>query len=233
MLTIRKAGRSDINGIMVVEEMFGSSMRASKEVMLQRIDKCAKNGWFLVAVKEDRIVGYVVMQPTHVTPGQCDSWETATDNGSLNKTFNESGKNIYIVSLATDESIPGATELLAHATFIQWLETRKVAFMFCSRMPGFAEAHTKDDVSADDYWQQKRADGSPQDWMLHLYWKMTGVQPFRLLLNGFKPDSESGGHGVLFILTNPYIAIKTITPLIYHAGFIAGARTKGKEIEEQ
>lgn len=226
MVKIRPARMDDLEGIIrVEEETFGSigeNATASSAIMASRIARCNSgvNKWFWVAEKEKgHVVGYIVLQPTRLTPKECTSWETATDHGTLNGTFDEKGDNVYVVSLAVRrEAAAGTSELLVHAAFTEWAASGKRFFMFCSRVPGFAAMHRKTGISIEDYWFRRRKDGSPSDPMLRMYWRLTGgAEPYILLKNGFPPDKESGGHGVLFAADDPAKALRAVAFLAYAA----------------
>lgn len=223
MLKIRLAVRADIDGIMEVErETFGGigkDAMASRETILERIRICNTHPskWFWIAEHEGQIVGYVIWQPTYLSSEQCTSWSVATDEGTLQRTFDEAGENVYGVSLAVcKRSPPGIAELLCHTEFVQWQETGKKILMLCSRIPGFAEAHRETGIDVEEYWQLTNKNGSPKDPMLHLYWRFTGGgRPFSLLKNGFPPDEDSGGHGVLFVADDVSAALRGVVRNLY------------------
>ena len=233
MVEIRLATIEDFDGIMEVEQEefgpLGQGAMASSEVMANRIALCNSQdpGWFWVAEHERRIVGDMILQPTHLTPAECTSWDRATDRGTLVSTFDRTGQNVYVVSLAASQSAPpGTSDLLMHASLVAWARHGGI-YMFVSRMPGFARAHRTSAISPEEYWQLKRRDGSPRDPMLRLYWTRSGrVEPFRLLRDGFPPDEESGGHGVLFVLTDPYRALLATAEYVHQGGVAAGARPR-------
>lgn len=235
MLQVRPAALIDIPGIMTVEQEtfgeIGEDAMAAEEIMQKRISLCngASHRWFWVAVADGEVVGDIVLQPTRLSPEACTSWSAATDDGTLAATFDSNGENVYVVSLAVSLRAPyGASYVLAHAAFLEWLRAGKKLFMFCSRMPGFASAHRASGVSPEAYWRLKRHDGGPQDPMLHLYWEMTGgAEPSRLLKDGFPPDTESGGHGVFFAARDPVKALHALAGLIYASGVKEGRRLSG------
>lgn len=234
MIEIRPAMLNDLKGIMKVEEMtFGSFSReamASAGVMAERIELCNSNAikWFWLAQLKDEIFGYIILQPTKLAPEQCVSWEKATDYGTLKNTFDNNGDNVYIVSLASCQNAPiGVSELLVHAGTSSWAMSGKKNIIFCSRMPGFALMNRKTGISAEDYWQLKYKDGKPKDSMIRMYWEMAGkVNPSFLLKNGFPPDKESGGHGVLFVINDSAKALRATASLIYRAGMRNNKKNK-------
>jgi len=226
-MKVRPATVGDLRAIMEVEKatfgQIGSGASATKSVMKKRISLCNKGlyNWFLVAESDDGVVGYMILQPTSLTSNKCTSWHHATDNGELQKTFDENGENIYVVSFAVKEDAPQwVGTFLAHASITEWLRSGKKCFMFCSRMPGFTEMRRKKKITPERYWRLTRRDGSPYDPMLNYYWSMLGgVHPRRLLKNGFPPDKESDGYGVLFVAQDPLKSLRAIIRHIYSAGF--------------
>lgn len=223
MLTIRPATiRDDLDGIMGLEEecfhQDGLHAMASTEMMARRIEWCngADPPWFYVATCKGYHVGYVIMQPTNLEPDDCTSWAAATDDGTMERTFDREGKHVYAVSFGVISSAPSHTSDMLVQTSLQYrLYAGKQYYMFCSRMPKFRDAHEKTGITAADYWQQRRADdGLPRDSLLNMYTKMFGELPTRLLPNGFPPDEASGGHGVLFVAKDPLLNLRSIAARI-------------------
>ena len=214
MTTIRLATANDLPGIMDVEAAeFGADMATTSAIMASRIKQCNQEGigCFWVAEEDSVISGTMILQPTNITAKTCSSWEMATDNGTLNGTFAPAGSNVYVVSLGVHAWASAiTTPLLVKSSFEFW-QRHGGDYLFCSRVPSFSEVNQKTGISIQDYWQEKRADGGPKDWMMHEYWSMTGKSsPVRLLENGFPPDKASNGHGVLFAANNPDLALVAI-----------------------
>lgn len=234
MITIRPAELKDLDQVIALEEEefgpIGENAAASREIMKQRIillNTNVEKEWFWVAESHGKVVGDIVMQPTHMSPDECRSWAHATDNGTLKETFDPKGKNIYIVSLVASADAPfGVADMVMHASVARWA-MHGGRYFFASRMPGFLRAHKKTGVEAEEYWKLKRpSDGGPRDQMLRLYWVMSGkVEPVRLLKDGFPPDVDSGGHAVLFVLTNPRRALFATAKQVYVSGIAEGRRT--------
>lgn len=221
MFKVRMAEPGDLPGIMKIErQTFGevdASAMASSELMAERMSllNASPSGWFWVAVDDaGEVVGDVILQPTDLGPDDCTSWAGATDSGCLTTTFKKDGRNIYIVSFAVRADVP---ELLVslplfRALIDRWKEHGGF-LMFCSRMPGFARAHAQSGMSPGEYMLLRRGDG-PRDSVLRLWWAVSGkVWPYKLLLNGYPPDAESGGHGALFALDDPTRAFCAVTEL--------------------
>ena len=225
MATIRPAIPQDIEGIMALEvETFGplgEGAMAHQTMMEKRITLCNQGEYqfFWVAIKQKGVVAYIILQPTSLTQKECTSWGAATDDGTLQKTFDPTGPNLYVVSLAESKRAPiGTTELLLHASAVVWVK-RGGLYMFCSRIPGFAKAHRETGIKAEQYWRLTRSDGGPRDPMLRYYWSRSGGgSPLCLLPNGFPPDKESMGHGVFFALHDPYQALHALGQLLHDLG---------------
>ena len=227
MLVIRPAVRDDIEGIMNLEietfEPVGDGAMASRDLMLSRINLCNsierhEPDWFWVADYDGKIVGDMILQPTHMQPENCISWNNATDNGTLVKTFNRHGNNIYGVSLAVSHNFApsGTTELLIHKLMILWIKHNMKRFFICSRMPGYKKANEETGVTAENYWRLRCDNGKPADWMLRLFSEMIGVKPVRLLVDGFIVDEDSGGHGVLCVNDDPIEILDILATRIYN-----------------
>ena len=220
-MEVRIATPDDLDGIMRVEEEafggVGDDAMASRETMAHRIAllNSGDQGWFWVAVHEGVIVGTNVVQPTNLTPAACTSWDAATDNGTLKRTFDPEGANLYGVSIAIGEKAPAGTAsmMLFHALLAR-LVTGKVLYMFCARIPGFREANERDGVRAEDYWQLEE-DGRPVDPLLRRFSELFGEGPERLLRDAFPPDEDSGGHGVLFATKDPVVGLHNIVNCIH------------------
>jgi hypothetical protein len=215
MVRIRPAIREDLDGIMLLEKetfgVIGESAMAQRKMMEDRIRICNAEEpfWFWVAESDGNVVGDIILQPMDVVPERCFSWSQATSEGKL-CNFSPKGENIFVVSFASDESVPGVSDLLARKAFELWRDNQKKHFMFCSRMPGFRKYSQRTGARAEDYWHKRRRDGSPKDWMLREFYSMTGSFPYKLLVNGYPPDLDSGGHGVLFVANDPHLALRRI-----------------------
>jgi hypothetical protein len=235
MIEIRPATLGDLDGIMTVEtetfEPVGREAAASRETMAQRIRLLNRDApeWFFVACHAGCIIGDMILQPTNLQTQDCTSWEAATNNGTLDGTFSRDGENIYGVSLAACRDAPrGTPELLMRQGFLAWYSAEKHLFMFCSRMPGFAAAHRRTGISAEEYIVRRRRNGGPRDPLLYLYWKWTGgAEPVRLLRDGYAVDSDSGGYAALYALDDPITALRAIERQLY----ISGVRSGNPELE--
>jgi hypothetical protein len=232
-LTVRAAKLSDLDGIERIEAAtFGRidpGAVASPDIIRHRLRllNAGDPAWFLVAVAGHTIVGTMVLQPTDLEPDECTSWEMATDNGTLNRSFKPDGRNLYGVSFAVPPTAPpGTAELLLHASFVRWIAGWE-HMIFCSRMPRFSVTNRKTGISPEDYIKLRRRNGAPRDPLLFLYWRwLGGAYPVRLLRDGYVVDRPSGGHAALFAPTDARTALLAIAPLIYQGGIAMGLRAK-------
>jgi len=222
MIEIRRAEQGDLPHLINIEHYSYGALGAGQETLRRRIEilNSEPPGWFWVAARGDRVVASVILQPTSLTPDECTSWEVATDNGTLQRTFLPEGRNVYGVSLGRcKETPPGTNDLLIHQALAVTVGTRKTFFTLCSRMPGYQSYCSRHpDTTPDQYWQLARADGSPRDRTLRNFTKSFGHPPCRLLLHGYLPDEASGGHAVQFVITDFTAALSAVARRIYRAG---------------
>ena len=240
MITLRSATFDDLDGIMNVEEKkWEEGTAATREVMEDRIRICNSKEphYFFVAVENNRITGYLVMQPTDLTPDTCVSWTSATDNGIMKTTYKEGGPNLYVVSICAisppKASADTADRIMARVVDL-WCRHGGI-LMFTARMPGFSTAHEKTGITPDEYWQLKKiGGGGPQDAGIQFYWSRSGgVEPTRLLKNGFPSDVKSGGHAVLYVLKDVLSAQEAIQNHLCHASHHVGKKEGRRRKSQQ
>jgi hypothetical protein len=202
---------SDLEGLVEMEkavwgEGVGIESMASPEVIRNRIALCNASppGWFWVAEARGKIVAALVLQPTKMSPDECTGWAMATDNGSLVHTFDPEGDFLYGASMsALFDAPPGASDLLVLAGHSLRMFSGKHLVYACARMPGFLQEHEATGIAPEDYWCLKRKNGAPKDPFLWHFETMIGFRPVRLLRDGYPPDKDSGGHGVLCVSEDP------------------------------
>ena len=165
-IIIRPATSDDLGGIMEVEKKkWSEGTAATLETMKDRISICNSKEpyYFFVGVENGRITGYLVMQPTDLTPDTCVSWVAATDNGTMKTTYKEDGPNLYVVSIGTisppKASADTADRIMARVVDL-WCRHGGI-LMFTARMPGFSTAHEKTGITPEEYWQLKKINGGP------------------------------------------------------------------------
>lgn len=211
MLYVRPATLADLPQIMQIEKEqyapIDATAMATEELMRHRIELLnAKGpGWFLVAENEQQLLGYLILFPTWKRPEDVQSWDETTDHGQLTATFSESGPHLYGVSFAVRKDAPDATSpmliLKGHELWERYLIGR---FFMCSRMPGYAAAFARKGISAKEYAFSRKHNGEHKDGLVALFEEITGARVERLLENGYPPDAESGGHGLLMVSQKPY-----------------------------
>ncbi len=221
-----------LDDIMVIErETFGEvgeGAMASRELMRSRIERCnvRGDGWFFVAVHEGQVIAYLVLQPTDVLPESCVSWDASTDFGTFEHTYNEEGETIFGVSLGAKRNAPpGAASFLIHKAHVVWIERKRKRIMLCSRIPSLSHAMEHSGVSAEEYCFRVDENGKPLDWLLREFHEVFGVLPARFLPNGYMPDQESGGHGALFVIEDPYAVLELTLLRVYESGIAQGKRS--------
>lgn len=211
ILNVRPAVLSDLKELVRLEEdVWGEGVSveamASPATIRDRIILCNSSppGWFWVAESEKGIVGNFVLQPTRLHPDDCTGWSMATDGGKLVRTFDPQGAFVYGVTISVPARSPaGTADMLVRSAHSLRLATNKEILYACARMIGFLDASQRTAVLPEDYWQLKKSDGTPADQFLSYFQALTGMRPVRLLKNGYPPDKDSGGHGVLCVSDDP------------------------------
>src|SRR5262245_36751293 len=95
-MEIRTALLDDLPCLVEIEHHSYGPMGASQETLRRRIEILNREppGWFWVAARHGKVVASIILQPTFLTPDECTSWELATDNGTLERTFSPEGMNV-------------------------------------------------------------------------------------------------------------------------------------------
>jgi hypothetical protein len=205
-MDVRLARIQDLAGIMETEseafEREGLGTMASCHLMRSRIALCnaAEPGWFFVATHNGLVQGYAVFQPTRLSPDDCVSWDVSTDSGTLVRTYDSTGTTVFGVSIGTKHDAPDHTaDMLLRSMLETCRAHKKKCFAFCSRMPDFHKASDQG-IPAETYWQMKRDDGAPADWLLRYFYDALGVHPSKFLRDGYAVDTHSGGHAALVVV---------------------------------
>ena len=192
----------------------GRDLMASRIGLLNhpRVGRASSHFWVAKASGDhsNEILGYVTLQPTHLQPNECDSWDKSTDFGTFRKSFHPNGPNLYAVSLGVRTGTPAETfPRLALRAFRTWSQKySEGVFMLCARVPGFARAQEADDtLTIENYWNSRHANGTYKDGMIQMFSSVLDSPPKRLLKNGWPVDKDSKGHGVLFAAEDPDSAI--------------------------
>lgn len=231
------ADHSHLDGIMEIEaETFGAlgeEATASRALMADRIDRCNINGagWFLVAVHEGVVSGYMILQPTRLTEEECVSWDVSTDHGTFRGTYDESGATIFVASLGARRSAPpGAVSLLIHRGLVLMIARNKKPAIFCSRMPSLSHALLEKGVDPEQYCFQTDESGKPVDWLIREFTEFLGVLPKRFLPNGYPPDTDSLGHGAQFVLEDLFAALELTVQRVYQSGVAYGKSLRKRRV---
>lgn len=238
LLTVRPAEPRDLDDLMEVEKHYGevvggNDSTASRGLMESRIAILNRSSpkWFLITerVSDKRVVAYLILQPTNLSPDACISWSQASDSGALKSSFDPNGKHIFAVSFGRHPSAEvGALELVTHESLALWhAHKRSGSYYFCAGIRGLRKAHEETGISADDYWHRRREDGrSYQDQMLEVFRQLVGEGPVRLLVDGYPPDRSSMGNAVLYVVKDPMVAALILGKRMFRAGFLAGLAEK-------
>ncbi|MDF0552998.1 beta-ketoacyl synthase N-terminal-like domain-containing protein [Kamptonema sp. UHCC 0994] len=226
--TVRPAVMADVARLSQLEReaygWIGEEAIAPPKLIADRIDLLNSGDmpWFWVMERNGELGAWQVLQPTSVDPYTYGSWDEVTDQGRLQKTFDPSGRNVYIVAGGSSKHFPTvASYLMTLQTLLMLRETRRDTIFVCLAMPGYAKYHSQTGKSPEEYIALTDEDGIPIDEFIALSVYDWPVLPsFRVLRDGYPPDRDSGGHGVstVFKLSDFNAAIaETYRRIIRHA----------------
>lgn len=207
-IIIRSATLDDLDGIIKVEnEIYGpisEKVVASRSVMTERV--MISGSWFLVAEANGEIVGFLSLQPTNHKPEDFVSWDDSTDEGTLKKSFCETGKYIYGVALTVGKnrfSFEARDQLLFAGAKKMILENKKLIYL-SGRMPGYHRYSAE--LSAEEYYNKrilKHGKDVAFDPQIRMY-ESFGLKKIKLVENGFVGDRESCDYGIVFVKNNTF-----------------------------
>ncbi|MCB9529656.1 MAG: SDR family NAD(P)-dependent oxidoreductase [Myxococcales bacterium] len=205
--TMRAATMADLDRLVVLERAaygwIGEDAIAPPALIADRIERLNRGvvPWFWVLEAGAEVVGWAVLQPTAVDPMTFASWAEATDDGSLVRTFDPTGRFVYLVAGGMAKGTPAVGDAIMTLHHLLMLrETGHEALFLCSAMPGFRAAHEATGISPEAYLQQTDAQGMPLDPFVALITASWPIEPtLRLLRGGYPPDRDSGGHGVSIV----------------------------------
>jgi hypothetical protein len=186
----------------------------------QRYEKLGSR-WVQVLERRGKIAGFIMACPTNKKPEDFTSWEDVTDNGTLETTYDPSGRYLYVVSLST---LPDGAAIDGQDMLVANLIGKNIAEnylgYFESRMPGLKRWLLKEcraqgiriselspeDLSAhsERYFNTKTdAKGKQRsiDPLLRMYQDM-GCEIVRLVPNAYQ-DALSMNFGAVCIFKNP------------------------------
>ena len=232
-ITTRSAQMDDIEEMVNIDLRAFSSVysnygKTEDELRAELKDKFTNRmelvgGQFIkVAERDGEMVGFIACCPTSEHPENFRSWEDSTDNGTLNGTYDPSGKNLYIVSLSMISK--GSAELAQNMLFGSILsELVKGDFdlaYFESRVPGLRRwmrgqsrtlgmkidelTQEQKDVFARQYFELKKEKNGklvPKDKLLEIY-DSAGCRFVDIYRDAYQ-DELSMNYGVLAIFDNP------------------------------
>jgi len=228
----RLAVETDLPAIMKIEEeSFGKHVgiegMASEDLMRERIKLCNSTlpGWFWVALSDEGVCGYIVLQPTAQSLSHCISWNAATDQGTLRSTFAADGENVFGVSMGVATRAPSGTfYALLQRSILQTLRTSKSRFMLCSRLPNL-KRQTERGVLPETYWKLVDDNGIPRDPLLKKFYSAFGVGPHTFLRDGWPADIESGGHAALVVVEDLCLSLDHLAERLYASGKMDAERS--------
>ena len=125
--------------------------------------------------------------------------DEVTDQGRLQKTFDPSGGNVYIVAGGSSNHFHTvASYLMTLKTLLMLRETRRDTIFVYLAMPGYAKYHrSQTGKSPEEYIALTDENGIPIDEFIALSVYDWQVFPlFRVLRDGYLPDRDSGGQVV-------------------------------------
>jgi hypothetical protein len=227
-ITVRHANKSDIEGMLSIErsryaEIYDNNPKALNDVeqRFRRRIKVAQS-WMWVAEISGQIVGFITGQPTNSEPQDFKSWEESTDNGTLEKTFDPTGKNVYVVNLdvSREATKNNAQYMLMAQLGAKGIREGKDKVIFESRMPEFRNYVYKELRISEQDWLDtprevqkniaekysnltivKNGKKVKKDRLLRFY-DQSGFNLAKVFANAFK-DPESLDYGMLCTGGNP------------------------------
>jgi hypothetical protein len=243
---IRPVNIDDVEGLLEIEleryPEFYKNKKSIEEVrgrFIQRINNA--NGWIWLAEREDEPIGWLTSQPTNEEPENFVSWEKSTDNGTLNTTYVEGGKNAYVVNLDVKYSgtKSGAQYLLMSAMGSKAISEGISKVIFQSRMPEFSTYIFNEKKYTKSMWAklsdverleeaikysklriEKNGKLAPKDKLLRFY-ENSGFKFIKVVPNSFE-DPESLNFGMLCVGRNPVPKYFRFYPVNKLVGFIFG-----------
>lgn len=183
--------------------------------------------------KSGKILGFLMSCPTSNEPKDFVSWEDSTDNGTLEKTYDPKGKNLYVITLTMEKGLLSSN--LENMLYSNLMgkgigEGYKQAF-FETRLPGlkyWVEKKCKEkeldfdsltkqqkDQFAEEYIKLTKARGGkrvPYDPLLRTF-NSFGCKFAKLVPEAYQ-DEPSMNYGVLTVYENPFTGkVKSTRPI--------------------
>jgi hypothetical protein len=200
-IEVRAAVLEDMAGVYEMDAtLYGNILEEQTQdspinMFKTRFHNC--HGYFWVALVDGKIEGFLSAQPMK---------NKTTTDGTFEGTFDPASDSVYIAALSVTKKgsdLDCTDRLLAIGMKKAVLDNRHYAY-FIARMPGYHKV--KDKMTPEEYYEakiEKNGKQVPLDWQLRMY-ESLGTKRIRLVLNGYEPDWESGGHGVLCVMEMPF-----------------------------
>lgn len=188
-----------------VEDMLTKRLKNAGELMI-------------VGSVNDEIQGFMTCQIIDNDPSQITSWETTTNNGTLEGVDTQNGKYFYVVNMTVtkDGSNNNIGSMLVANMCARLIEAGAEKAFLLSRLPGFKSWVTSlgldpselDEQTVDSLATQysnltieNGQNKAPYDPMLRRYSEY-GTRPVRLVKNGYE-DPASLNYSMLCEFINP------------------------------
>jgi hypothetical protein len=254
--TCRHIQEDDVPAIVHVEleryaELYSENPKSKEsiaELFRQRMMKAGS--WMWVSEIKGEVVGFLSAMPTNKHPDHFVSWEETTDFGTLEGSYDESGRNVYVVNLdvlRTATKLNGQYVLMAELA-AKVISKNKDLVYFESRLPMFRDwvdekitlhewhklsAKKQHDLAIEYSKLKVEKNGKKvhYDRLLRFYAE-SGFVIDRIVPNAFR-DSESLHFGAVCLAKNPLPAFARIWPLRMLIGWILGGLGHHPELLEK
>jgi hypothetical protein len=201
MVSVRAAKLSDLDAIMLVEELsWSEGMRASREMMASRIEVfaegtiCAEADGQVVGVVCTCLINYDIDNPI-------PTWDEATDNGYIRSIYQLKGNTLYGVNLSVQPRAPkGTSKHLMLAAGRLAIQSNVRHIVLGGRIPRYHKH--KHRMTPLEYIKAKNKAGKHIDPELALYAK-AGFKVGQVLPGYFR-DECSDDYGVMLYWRNPF-----------------------------
>lgn len=258
MFNVRHPNNSDIPALLEIEfdrySILYSELPEKRKEVKERFEKrlAIARDWMWVLEQDGEVVGFITGQPTDAEPGDFESWEASTNNGTLEGKYFPKGKNVYVVNLdvkrqATKQN--GQYLLMAYLG-AEAIKQGKEKVVFESRMPGFREWITESENISIAKWNKMSAkeqlrkaevyaslttiiDGKEvlHDRLLRFY-EGGGFTFVKVYPNAFE-DVESLSFGVLCVGFNPIPSFVRRKPINYLVAWLFKVFGKNQKMLER
>lgn len=246
----------DIKSFKDVYDGYGKSEEELKEELTETFKKRIELiGQEWTQVLEDRntgkILGFLMSCPTSKKPEDFTSWEDTTDDGSLASTYDENGKDLYVISLTTTQNSLGRYDDMLYAGLMKkGVEEGYRRAFFETRLPGLRnwlqrecekQGKSLEDLTDEEKYMfaekymhlKKQRDGKevPYDPLLRSFSKM-GCDFVKLVPNAYQ-DEPSLNFGVLTVVENPLPEkIQNIKPIKKMIGKAASYALRSEKLSK-